>query len=206
MNPFAHAVFLASIGKLSELPPEGPAEIAFAGRSNVGKSSAINALAGRKRLAYYSKTPGRTQTLNFFSLGETARLVDLPGYGYAQVPDAVRQDWDLLAGGYLASRESLAGVVIIMDSRRPFMPHDVHLLDWLRPTGRPVLALLSKCDKLSRRAATETLRLTQKRIGDAILFSAQAGIGVEETRERLLSWLPRNAETTTKASGKRNPR
>jgi GTP-binding protein len=202
MNPFAAAVFLASVGKLSELPPEGPAEIAFAGRSNVGKSSAINALAGRKRLAFYSKTPGRTQTLNFFELGEHARLVDLPGYGFAKVPDAVRQDWDLLAGGYLASRESLAGVVVIMDARRPFMPHDQHLLDWLRPVGRPVLALLSKSDKLSRREAAEVLKLAQKRVGEAILFSAQDGTGIEETRERLAAWLPHH----TQVADKRNPR
>jgi GTP-binding protein len=202
MNPFADAVFIASVGKLAELPPEGPAEIAFAGRSNVGKSSAINALAGRKRLAYYSKTPGRTQTLNFFALGEHARLVDLPGYGFAKVPDAIRQDWDVLAGGYLAARESLVGVAIIMDSRRPFMPHDLHLLDWLRPVGRPVLALLSKSDKLSRREASETLKLAQKRVGEAILFSAQDGTGVEETRERLAAWLPRNMANLDK----RNPR
>lgn len=198
MNPFARATFLISTAKLSDLPPEGPLEIAFAGRSNVGKSSAINALAGRRRLAYFSKTPGRTQTLNFFSLGEDARLVDLPGYGYAKVPDAVRKDWNELAGGYLAARESLAGVVIIMDARRPFMPHDVHLIDWLRPTGRPILALLSKSDKLSRREATQTLREAVKRIGNAILFSSQTGAGVEETRERLQAWLSSDKEKQKK--------
>ncbi|MGH8746357.1 MAG: ribosome biogenesis GTP-binding protein YihA/YsxC, partial [Burkholderiales bacterium] len=94
MNMFSHAVFIASVGKLSELPPEGVPELVFAGRSNVGKSSAINALAGRKRLAYFSKTPGRTQTINFYDLEGRARLVDLPGYGYARVPRAVRAQWD----------------------------------------------------------------------------------------------------------------
>lgn len=198
MNPFAQAAFLTSVAKLADLPPEGPLEIAFAGRSNVGKSSALNALAGRKRLAYFSKTPGRTQTLNFFSVGDNARLVDLPGYGYAKVPDAVRQEWDQLAGGYLASRESLAGVVIIMDARHPFKPHDVHLIDWLRPLGIRILALLSKCDKLSRRECADVLRLAQSRVGDAILFSSQDKTGVEETRSRIAGWLS--------GENKRNPR
>jgi len=202
MNPFARATFLASYAKLTELPPEGVPEIAFSGRSNVGKSSAINALAGRRRLAYFSKTPGRTQTLNYFSLGEGAHLVDLPGYGYAKVPDALRKEWNLLAGGYLATRESLVGVVTIMDARRPFMPHDVYLIDWLRPTGRPILALLSKSDKLTRREATETLRDTKKRIGDAILFSSQTGEGVEEARERLGAWLPDVPDGKKRTPGK----
>lgn len=198
MNPFTQAAFLASIGKLSELPPEGPLEVAFAGRSNVGKSSAINAIAGRRRLAFYSKTPGRTQTLNFFSVGEQARFVDLPGYGYARVPDAVRQDWDQLAGGYLASRESLVGVVVIMDARHPFMPHDVYLIEWLRPFGRELLVLLSKADKLSRRAAAETLQNARSRVGDAILFSGETGDGVEEARERLAAWLFGNTSAPEK--------
>ncbi|MGE0874377.1 MAG: ribosome biogenesis GTP-binding protein YihA/YsxC [Burkholderiales bacterium] len=198
MNPFASAAFMTSVAKLADLPPEGAPEIAFAGRSNVGKSSALNALAGRKRLAYFSKTPGRTQTLNFFSVGEDAVLVDLPGYGYAKVPDAVRQEWDQLAGGYLASRSTLVGVVIIMDARHPFKPHDVHLIDWLRPVGVRVLALLSKCDKLTRRDAAAVLKLAQSRVGEAILFSSVDRTGVEETRARLLEWLS--------AEDKRNPR
>ena len=202
MNPFAHAAFLTSAADLAGLPPEGPAEIAFAGRSNVGKSSAINALAGRKRLAFHSKTPGRTQTLNFFSLGEGARLVDLPGYGFAKVPDAVRRNWDQLVGGYLASRHHLAGVVIIMDARHPFKPHDVHLLEWLRPVGCPVLVLLSKSDKLSRREATDVLRLARQRVGDAILFSSLNGDGVEEARGRIAAWLPHRDDPAEK----RNPR
>lgn len=202
MNPFANARFIASIGKLEELPPEGPAEIAFAGRSNVGKSSAINALAGRRRLAYFSKTPGRTQTLNFFDLAESARLVDLPGYGYARVPDAVRKDWDALAGGYLSTRASLVGVVLLMDARHPFKPHDVHLMEWLRPFGHRLLVLLTKCDKLTRSEAAKTLQEARRRAGDAILFSSQTGVGVEEARERLAAWLFGNIP----GPEKRNPR
>ncbi len=115
-----------------ELPPPGRPELAFAGRSNAGKSSAINALAGRRRLAFVSKTPGRTQLINFFSLGERAYLVDLPGYGYAGVPGEVREHWQMLVGGYIAERTSLAAVVVVMDIRHPLTPLDRTLLEWLR--------------------------------------------------------------------------
>ena len=114
------AQFLASVGRAAELPPPGPPEVAFAGRSNVGKSSAINAILGRKRLAFTSKTPGRTQTINFYDLAGAARLVDLPGYGFARVPQAVRAQWQALVGAYLDSRATLAGVVVVMDARHPF--------------------------------------------------------------------------------------
>src|SRR5688572_32325871 len=113
MKAFAHAAFLASSGSTADMPPAGPPEIAFAGRSNVGKSSAINALLGRKRLAFTSKTPGRTQTINFYALADAARLVDLPGYGYARAPQALREQWKELAGAYL-TRQTVAGVVVIM--------------------------------------------------------------------------------------------
>lgn len=192
MNPFAQAAFLTSAADAAGWPPAGPVEIAFAGRSNVGKSSAINALAARRKLAFHSKTPGRTQLLNFFSLGERARLVDLPGYGFARVPDSVRRDWDKMVGDYLASRDTLGGVVVIMDARHPFKPHDLHLLDWLRPVGCPVLVLLSKSDKLTRTEATNTLRLARQRVGDAILFSSLKGDGVEEARSRIAAWIPRD--------------
>ena len=192
MNPFAQAAFLTSAADATGWPPAGPVEIAFAGRSNVGKSSAINALAARKKLAFHSKTPGRTQLLNFFSLGERARLVDLPGYGFARVPDAVRRDWDKMVGDYLASRGTLGGVVVIMDARHPFKPHDLHLLEWLRPVGCPVLVLLSKSDKLTRSEATNTLRLARQKVGDAILFSSLKGDGVEEARDRIAAWIPRD--------------
>lgn len=192
---FSQAEFIASVGKLSELPPEGVPELVFAGRSNVGKSSAINALAGRKRLAYFSKTPGRTQTINFYDLGGQARLVDLPGYGYARVPESVRAQWDALVGGYLRDRASLAGVVVIMDARHPFMPHDLGMLRWVAPLGLPLLVLLSKADKQSRAERKTALVAAQRRLaltgvhGDVLLFSSPSGEGVDQARSTLESWL-----------------
>jgi GTP-binding protein len=184
---FSQAQFLASVGRPAELPQPGPPEIAFAGRSNVGKSSAINALLGRRRLAFTSKTPGRTQTINFYDIGE-ARLVDLPGYGYARVPQAVRAQWKELVGAYLSSRPSLAGVVVIMDARHPLTALDQQLLDWLGDTRK--LVILAKADKLSR-AEQAALR---KKLGDALLFSSVTRQGVEECRGLLESWLEQAAE------------
>lgn len=175
------------MGRPAELPQPGPPEIAFAGRSNVGKSSAINALLGRRRLAFTSKTPGRTQTINFYDIGE-ARLVDLPGYGYARVPQAVRAQWKELVGAYLSSRPSLAGVVVIMDARHPLTALDQQLLDWLGDTRK--LVILAKADKLSR-AEQAALR---KKLGDALLFSSVTRQGVEECRGLLESWLEQAAE------------
>ncbi|MGH8746961.1 MAG: ribosome biogenesis GTP-binding protein YihA/YsxC, partial [Burkholderiales bacterium] len=195
MNMFSRAEFIASVGKLSELPPEGVPELVFAGRSNVGKSSAINALAGRKRLAYFSKTPGRTQTINFYDLEGRARLVDLPGYGYARVPQAVRAQWDALVGGYLIGRTSLAGIVVIMDARHPFMPHDLGMLRWVAPLGLPLLLLLSKADKQSRAERKTALVAAQRRLAltgmhaDLLLFSSPSGEGVDQARSMLESWL-----------------
>lgn len=194
-NAFSRLEFLASAGLTGGLPPEDLPELAFAGRSNVGKSSAINALANRKRLAFVSKTPGRTQTINFFDLGGQGRLVDLPGYGYARVPQEVRAQWDQLVGGYLGARSTLAGVVVLMDARRPFTGQDEHLLEWLRPAGRRLLVLLSKCDKLTRQGRARVLgeansRLAQRALdGEARLFSSLSGEGVEETRSLLEGWL-----------------
>ena len=139
------------------LPPPAAPEIAFVGRSNAGKSSAINTLANRRRLAFVSKTPGRTQLINFFGLGDAAVLVDLPGYGYAGVPGAVRAHWDTLVGTYVGERASLALVVVVMDIRHPLTDLDRRLLDWLRAAGRPTHVLLTKADKLSRDAARKAL-------------------------------------------------
>jgi GTP-binding protein len=195
MGMFSQAAFIASVGKLSELPPEGVPELVFAGRSNVGKSSAINALARRKRLAFFSKTPGRTQTINFYDLGGLARLVDLPGYGYARVPQAVRANWDALVGGYLRDRASLAGVVVVMDARHPFMPHDRGMLDWIAPLRLPLLVLLSKADKLSRAERKSVRAEAQRKLaesgvhGDVLLFSSPSGEGVDEARAMLEGWL-----------------
>jgi len=194
-NAFSRVEFLISAGITGGLPPEDLPELAFAGRSNVGKSSVINALANRKRLAFVSKTPGRTQTINFFDLGGRGRLVDLPGYGYARVPQELRAQWDQLVGGYLGSRVSLAGIVVLMDARRPFSAHDEHLLEWLRPAGRRLLVLLAKCDKLSRQDRVKILRAARARLaaraidGEARLFSSLSGEGVEETRSLLEDWL-----------------
>ncbi|HET9735340.1 MAG TPA: ribosome biogenesis GTP-binding protein YihA/YsxC [Burkholderiales bacterium] len=195
VSAFSRVEFLTSAGPTGGLPPDDLPELAFAGRSNVGKSSAINALAGRKRLAFVSKTPGRTQTINFFDLAGRGRLVDLPGYGYARVPQAVRAQWDHLVGGYLGARAALAGVVVLMDSRHPFTAHDEHLLHWLRPAGRRLLVLLSKCDKLARQERAKVLKAARARLereaqaAEVLLFSSQSGEGVEQARALLDAWL-----------------
>lgn len=194
-SAFSRVEFLVSAGVTGGLPPPEVPEVAFAGRSNVGKSSAINALARRRRLAFFSKTPGRTQTINFFDLGGRGRLVDLPGYGYARVSQSVRAQWDQLVGGYLESRTALAGVVVLMDARRAFTAPDEHLLAWLRPRGRHLLVLLAKCDKLPRRTQDAALRAARARLAStdpgaqALLFSSQSGEGVDTARALLEDWL-----------------
>lgn len=204
-SAFSDARFLLSASQLDGLPPEDLPEIAFVGRSNVGKSSALNALANRKRLAFTSKTPGRTQLINFFALGEHARLVDLPGYGYAKVPHGLRDEWGQLVAGYLQARRCLVGVVSLMDARRPFTPLDQQLLGWLKPLRRHVLVLLSKADKLTRNEQARVLREAQQQFealglpGICLLFSNQTRQGVEETRERLQAWL---AEEIKEAPGR----
>jgi len=178
-----------------DFPPASVPELAFAGRSNVGKSSALNALAGRKRLAFASKTPGRTQLINFFSLGELGRLVDLPGYGYASAPQDLRATWDELIGSYLQERETLVGVVVLMDARRPLTDNDRNFLEWLRPSGASRLILLSKADKLARAEQARTLARTRAALDRAaltsqvVLFSSKSGAGVDETRALLDGWL-----------------
>ncbi|MGQ0509938.1 MAG: ribosome biogenesis GTP-binding protein YihA/YsxC [Betaproteobacteria bacterium] len=199
MTVFSQTQFLTSAVGPAGFPPADRPEIAFAGRSNVGKSSAINALVNRKRLAFASKTPGRTQTINFFEIGPAARLVDLPGYGYAAVPQAMRAEWDALVGGYLGNRACLAVVVVLMDIRHPLKDHDLHLFEWLRPLGSKLLVLLTKADKLSRGAATATLlavraSLRAKAIhAEVMLFSAPKKLGVEEASDLLQDWLEQAA-------------
>jgi GTP-binding protein len=189
--PLARATYTLSVHDPRQLPPPGAAEIAFAGRSNAGKSSAINTLAGRRRLAFVSKTPGRTQLINFFSLGGVAFLVDLPGYGYAGVPGEVREHWKSLVGTYIAERTSLAGVVVVMDSRHPLTDLDLTLLEWLQASGRPAHVLLTKSDKLSKQAAQVTLarvraRLAQLHPGATVqLFSSLKREGVDEAAKVL---------------------
>jgi GTP-binding protein len=194
MTLFAHAAFLRAAASAADLPPPGPSEIAFAGRSNVGKSSAINALAGRRALARTSKTPGRTQTINFYALGEAARLVDLPGYGYARVPRTMRMQWRELVGAYLRSAHALVGVVLLMDARHPLTPLDLQLIEWLGE--RPMHVLLSKADKLSRRAQGELLHDVRRRLGrnSVTLFSSVTRQGVDECRDLLELWLQAGRE------------
>jgi len=195
MSALQQARFLSSAAAVTDFPSETVPELAFAGRSNVGKSSALNALAGRKRLAFASKTPGRTQMINFFALGEAGRLADLPGYGYASVPQALRASWDDLIGGYLMGRRSLVGVVILMDARRPLTDNDRNFLEWLRPAPAARLVLLSKADKLSRAEQAKTLLRTRRALDAAaltsqvMLFSSKSGAGIEETRALLEDWL-----------------
>ncbi len=188
MHPFSKAQFLRAAGRPGDLLPPGPPEIAFAGRSNVGKSSAINALAGRRSLARTSKTPGRTQTINFYDLGEEARLADLPGYGYAKVSQSLRAQWAELVGVYLKDRPTLAAVVVVMDARHPLTPLDRQLLAWLE--SFQVLALLSKADKLTRVEQAATLKKVGSELsGEVRLFSSTTKQGVEECRDLLEGWL-----------------
>ena len=202
MRAFSQAVFLASAGKPADLLSAGPPELAFAGRSNVGKSSAINALTGRKRLAFTSKTPGRTQTINFFGLGDRARLADLPGYGYAKVPKSVRAQWEQLIGAYLNSRPVIAAAVVVMDARHPLTALDMQMLDWL--DARRVLVLLSKCDKLTRRDQSATLDEVRAALAsrapvvEVRLFSSLTRQGVDECRDLLEVWLENDTSPTNK--------
>ena len=196
MPIFRNAVFHTTVANLRDLPGDAVCEVAFAGRSNAGKSSAINTLAGRVRLAFVSKTPGRTQHLNYFSLAPGRYFVDLPGYGFAKAPEEVRAQWEGLIGPYLAKRGPLAGLVLIMDCRRPFTDLDRNLIAWFRPTGRPIHILLSKADKLSRQEQTKVLRAVQTEItswGDgnysAQLFSSLKKSGIEAAEKVLAGWL-----------------
>lgn len=195
MPLFRHAAFEISIAKTEGLPPPQGAEVAFAGRSNAGKSSAINTLAGHTRLAYVSKTPGRTQLINFFRLVNGAVLVDLPGYGFADVPVAVRRQWQGLLERYLTQRENLIGLVLIMDARRPLTPLDIQMIDWFAPSGRPIHCLLTKSDKLTRQEQAKTLRQTRDALvdfGEQItvqLFSSLKKTGVEEVEKVVGGWL-----------------
>ena len=193
---YRQARFLKGVARLSALPADVGAEVAFAGRSNAGKSSVINALTGRAALARISKTPGRTRQLNFFVLDdEEHRLVDLPGYGYASVPVAVKRRWADLVEGYLRSRRSLRGVVLLMDARRPFTDADSQLVEWCTHAGLATHVLLNKSDKLSRGAGARVLAEAHKRLaplGDenvAQLFSATRKTGVDELGARLDAWL-----------------
>ena len=206
MALFQEAQFYISADKLTDLPPPCGVEIAFAGRSNSGKSSAINTLANRNRLAFVSKTPGRTQLINFFSLGNDRFLVDLPGYGYAKVPEAMRLHWQKVLSRYLMERESLHGLVLIMDARHPLTQLDHQMLNWFLPTGKPVHVLLSKADKLGKQQATATLRAVRAELERTYpnctvqLFSSLKRVGIEEAEAVIGKWLAASQEDATAAA------
>jgi GTP-binding protein len=192
---FQLAHFQTSASKLSQCPPDTGAEVAFAGRSNAGKSSCINAITGQGKLARTSKTPGRTQLINFFALNETQRLVDLPGYGFAKVPMEVKLAWQRHLEQYLRERQSLKGVILLMDIRHPLQEFDRNMLDWALASSLRIHIVLTKADKLNRGPANAVLLETRKQLAavdKAItiqLFSAEAKTGVIELQEILASWL-----------------
>lgn len=192
---YARARFDGSVARLAQLPPDAGREIAFAGRSNAGKSSALNAITGRRGLARTSKTPGRTRLINLFTLDAGRRLVDLPGYGYARVPETMRRDWERLLADYLAQRDCLAGIVLVLDARRGITDLDRRLLDLVAPTGNAVHVLLTKADKLKRGEAARALEAARRELEDAgieatlQLFSATHGRGIDDAHGVLDEWL-----------------
>lgn len=195
MTSLLQAVFHKSAEKLSQLPPESRAEVAIAGRSNAGKSSALNALTGRRKLAHVSKTPGRTRLINFFEVDQGTYLVDLPGYGYAQVSADMKRQWARLLTGYLNQRHQIRGLIVVMDIRHPMTPLDLQLLDWFTATGRPVHVLLTKADKLSRSQNAVQLRKAQAVLhkdypGCTVQkFSSSTKQGLEEAQHVISNWL-----------------
>ncbi len=191
---FRRCEYLTGAGDMRHCPPADVPEVAFAGRSNAGKSSALNAITDQRSLARTSKTPGRTQLIHFFELADGGRLVDLPGYGYAKVPVKVRAQWGRLIEGYLAKRECLRGVVLMMDIRHPLTPFDEQMLEWCMAAGLPCHILLTKADKLSRGAAKSVLLKVRKTLNPEApitvqLFSSPARTGVDEARALLNRWL-----------------
>lgn len=201
MSILHRASFTVSAARLDQLPPPTTAEVCFVGRSNAGKSSAINVLANQKRLAFSSKTPGRTRLINLFGIPDPLEpghflgfLVDLPGYGYASVARDAREEWAEVLGGYLRQRESLAGVVLLIDIRRGVTELDRRLAHWIAPTGKPVLALLTKADKLpygQRLKAVASARKDLAELGalTALPFSATHRIGLEEATAHIENWI-----------------
>ncbi len=203
MSILQQARFFTTVDRLHQLPLLGLPELAFAGRSNAGKSTAINTITHQKRLAFASKTPGRTQHINYFAVGQhpddpetpAGFLVDLPGYGYAEVSKDSRAHWNQTLGTYITKRGDLVGLVLIMDSRRPFTDLDLAMVDWFAPTGKPIHVLLTKADKLNRNDRANALRTTRRSIesfgsaNTAQLFSALDRTGVDEADARVLDLL-----------------
>jgi GTP-binding protein len=217
MSILWQARFFTTVNRLQDLPKYQVPELAFAGRSNAGKSTAINLLCNQKKLAFASKTPGRTQHINYFSIGgahvgqhrrDVARseeirafVVDLPGYGYAEVAGTAKHHWQQLLGRYVQVRDPLVGLVLIMDARRPFTELDLEMLEWFAPTGKPVHCLLSKADKLNRNEQSDAIRLARTVLASYVdehgqplpfsvqLFSALKRIGLDEADRKICSLL-----------------
>jgi GTP-binding protein len=200
MAAFPNVRFITSAHQVSQLPPDVGAEVAVAGRSNAGKSSAINAIVQRKGLAKTSKTPGATRLINFFELEPGRRLVDLPGYGFAAVPGAMREHWGTLIAAYFRKRESLRGVIVVMDVRHPLTEHDRTMLELAGTRSVPLHIVLTKADKLGRGAGMQALAAVRKQVGPTVtvqLFSALNGDGVAEARGALLRLLATRPEKET---------
>ena len=222
MSLLWQARFFTTVNHLRDLPKTQAPEIAFAGRSNAGKSTAINILCNQKKLAFASKTPGRTQHINYFSIGgahvgqhrkdETrvdeirALLVDLPGYGYAEVSGSAKLHWQELLGDYVQRREQLAALILIVDSRRPFTELDIQMLEWFAPTGKPIHCLLTKSDKLNRNDSANALRTARTILGSYVdengqpfpftaqLFSSLKRSGLDEATDKIIDLLGLNEE------------
>lgn len=195
---YRQAQFVTSAAKLSQAPADEGFEIAFAGRSNAGKSSALNTLCDQKALARTSRTPGRTQLLNFFSVDEQRRLVDLPGYGYAAVAESIKQTWQGALADYLENRSCLKGVVMLMDVRHPLKDYDLQMLDWANQIGLPVHVLLTKVDKVNRPTSNAQLQQVQLALRDYSLafsvqtFSSLKRWGIDEAHAKLDEWFALN--------------
>lgn len=210
MAAFAHAQFILSVASPAQFPPDRGAEVAFAGRSNAGKSSALNAILGRRALARTGKTPGRTRLLNYFGLGVERRIVDLPGYGYARVSESERLGWEPLLA-QLRQRRSLRGLFLIVDARREVGPLDLALLDWAERV--PVHVLLTKADKLNRSESARALKSAQATLGTSgrcpgvQLFSAVSGEGVVAAQRVLRHWLDllESSDDAASAAHKKTP-
>jgi len=200
---FRSATFLQSASQLSNAPPDSGSEVAFAGRSNAGKSSAINTLTENSKLARTSRTPGRTQLINFFSLSETQRIVDLPGYGYAKVPLKMKREWNRHMENYLQHRQCLRGLILLMDVRHPLTDQDEQMIAWASAATMPVHVLLTKADKLKKGPAKSSLLGVQARLlefGDlasAQLFSSLKREGLKELEKKLTAWLTDDSVLTS---------
>jgi GTP-binding protein len=191
MSQFPKVRFLLSVASAEQLPNDAGREVAFAGRSNAGKSSAINAVTARNGLARTSKTPGRTKLLNFFELEPGRRIIDLPGYGYAEASPAERAQWTALIDS-LPGRENLAGLFLIVDIRRGITPQDEQLLEWAADSGWQVHVLLTKCDKINQRERAAALKQAETQLGEGMtaqIFSAQDKTGVQSAQKRLVEML-----------------